>query len=247
VKNMLEGKVVLITGSSRGIGAATARLAKEYGAKVIVHGKTDSQDLKNIAAGLKAFKIVVGMTDGPAVKKEVARALKHFGRIDVLINNAGFRKTGTLLDTTDEDWLEHFKVNILGTGHFCQVVLPAMKKQKYGRVVNIASMRALKEAANPSSLAYTAVKAGVPAFSAALAKDYAPNVAVNCVMPGGVETDMAKEWSAEIREKVNSSLVGRAADPKEIAEVVLFLASDRASFITGQSILVDGGYTISGK
>ena len=242
---MLKGKTILITGSSSGIGAATAKLAKEYGATVILHGKTESDALKALAKELAAEYIFCDVADKTAVDSEVQTLLKKVKRIDVLVNSAGIAPRPSFLESTDDIWLDVFKVNVLGTVHFCQSVLPLMQAAKGGRVVNIASIRAnVGTAGKP---VYSASKAAIVNLTAVLAKEFAPDVYVNAVSPGYTDTPISKNWDEQVWKQVNTALVGRIAQPKEIAEAILFLASDRASFITGQTILVDGGYSISGK
>lgn len=121
--NMLDGKVILITGSSRGIDAATAKLAVGYGAKVILHGRTESEELKDLVNQLKEEYTACDVSDKKAVQKEVDRIVKKMGRIDGLINCAGIAKPKPFLETEDEDWIENFKINLLGVVHFCQVVI----------------------------------------------------------------------------------------------------------------------------
>ena len=242
---MLKNKIVLITGSSRGIGAATARLARSYGARVVLHGKQESDGLQKLARNLKAEYIVCDVIDGKAVMRAVNKIVKRFKKIDALINCAGITNTNFFLETTDEDWLEVFKVNVLGTVHFCQAVITYMLRQKYGRIVNIASIRGYGSTSGRA--AYSVSKAAIINLTATLAKEFAPHIFVNAVSPGFTETDMSKTWSAAVWKQAQSSLLGRIARPNEIAEMLLFLASDRASFITGQTFLVDGGYSIAGR
>ena len=242
---MIQDKIILITGSSSGIGAATARLAKEYGATVILHGRTASEELKKIATELNSESICCDVSDKAAVESEVQGILKKVGKIDCLVNCAGIAPRQGFLETTDEIWLDIFKINFLGTVHFCQAVIPAMKKAQGGRIVNVASIRAnVGTAGKP---AYSASKAAIVNLTAVLAKEFAPDIYVNAVSPGYTDTPITKNWDQEVWKQVNTALVGRIGQPKEIAEVILFLASDRASFITGQTIIVDGGYSISGK
>ena len=242
---MLKGKTILITGSSRGIGAATARLAKEYGATVILHGQTDSKHIAILANELGSKFYVCDVADKPAVDTVVARAIEDYGKIDALINCAGMTNRARFMDSTDDLWLEIFKVNVLGTVDFCQAVIPHMQKARYGRVVNVASIRA--HGVTSGRPAYSAAKAGIMNLTATLAKEFAPDILVNAVSPGFTQTDMSKTWDEAVWKQVNSALLGRVGQPKEIAQMLLFLASDRATFITGQTFLVDGGYSISGK
>ena len=241
----MKEKIILITGSSSGIGAATARLAKEYGAKIILHGKTESEELKKLAKELSCEYIFCDVADKGAVELEVQKILKKVKKIDILINSAGIAPRATFLESTDDLWTDIFKVNVLGTVHFCQAVIPQMQKNNYGRIVNIASVRGFNTGSGKP--AYSASKAAIVNLTASMSKEFAPNIFINAVAPGFTDTPMSKTWDDKVWAKVNTSLLGRVAQPKEIAEVILFLASDKASFITGQTILVDGGYSLSGK
>jgi 3-oxoacyl-[acyl-carrier protein] reductase len=243
METFLDNSVLLITGSSRGIGAATARLAKAYGAKVALHGKEESAELLKLGKELGSPCYPCDVADRAAVKRVVKKIMKDFGRIDALVNNAGIADRRPFLETTDEVWQNVFKVNVLGTVHFCQEVIPHMQRQKYGRIVNVSSKRGFP--ATCGKPAYGASKAAVILLTAALAKEFAPDIAVNCVAPGFTETDMSKTWSEKIWVDVRQTLLGRAGKPEEIAEMILFLASSKASFITGQTFLVDGGASVS--
>jgi len=244
-KYMLNNKTILITGSSSGIGAATARLAKQYGATVILHGKADSEKLQSLAKELDSEYVFCDVADKRAVDATVAVLAAKNKKIDILINCAGITLRQKFLESTDEAWLDVYKVNVLGTVHFCQAVIPLMQKNNYGRIVNIASIRAY--GVTSGRPAYSASKAAIKNLTAVLAKEFAPRIAVNAVAPGFTETPMSQTWDDKVWEQVNSALLGRVGQPEEIAESILFLASDKASFINGQTILVDGGYSISGK
>lgn len=243
----MKDKVILITGSSRGMGGAAARLAVERGAKVILHGKTETEALKSLAKSLNAEYIACDVADKKAVSKAVDEVLKKVGRVDALINSAGFVKVVPFIETDDEHWIESYKINVLGTVHFIQAVLPYMQKAKKGRIVNVASIRGHANMASNRGMAYSASKAAIVSLTASLAKEYAPEIAVNAISPGFTMTDMSKTWNETVWNQVKTSLLRRAAEPEEIAEVMLFLASDQASFITGQTIIVDGGYGLAGK
>ncbi len=242
---MLKGKTILITGSSSGIGAATARLAKEYDATPILHGKTEGKELKKLAKELGCEYIFCDVIDQTAVESEIKRILKKVKKIDLLVNSAGIAPRATFLESTDDLWLDVFKTNVLGTTHFCHAVIPQMQKNKYGRIINIASIRAYEGTAGRP--VYSASKAAIVNLTAVLAKEFAPDIAVNAVAPGYTDTPITVNWDDEVWAKAKTSLLGRIAQPKEIAEAILFLASDKASFITGQTVIVDGGYSISGK
>lgn len=247
MKNMLEKKVVLITGSSRGIGAATAKLAVGYGAKVILHGRSESEELKNLASQLKADYIVCDVSDERKIQAEVDNVIKKAGKIDALVNCAGITEIKPFLQLTRQDWERTLNINLLGTFFFCQAVAKVMLAQKYGKIINVASVRGL-DMGRTVSIPYAASKAAVINLTKTLAKELAPFINVNAVAPGPVETETAKLWSPSLREEfIDNTLLERLANPEDIAEVILFLASDKAGFITGQTLIVDGGYSISGK
>jgi len=239
---MLKDKIILITGSSSGIGTATAKLAKEYGAIPILHGKTESEELKKLAKELNCEYIFCDVSDKNAVDLAVTDILSKVKKIDILVNSAGIAPRATFLESNDNHWLDIYKVNVLGTAHFCQAIIPQMKENKYGKIINVASIRAYN--CTSGKPAYSASKAAIVSLTAVLAKEFAPNIYVNAVAPGYTETPIAKNWDEKVWKNVNTALVGRIGQPKEIAEAILFLASDKASFITGQTIIVDGGISV---
>jgi 3-oxoacyl-[acyl-carrier protein] reductase len=242
---MFKDKNILITGSAKGIGAATARLAKSYGANVILHGKEDSLELDAMAKELNAEKIICDITDKDAVFREVNKLLEKKIQIHCLANIAGAANPKPFLQTTNEDWFFAYKTNVLGTVYFCQAVVPSMQANKYGRIVNIGSIRARPQGALSGNLPYAASKAAILNITAALAREYAKDgISVNSVSPGGVDTDLAKTWNDETRRRNSDVLLGRIARPEEIAEAVCFFLSDKASYATGQDFLIDGGYVI---
>ena len=240
----LEGKTLFITGSSRGIGAATARLAKAYGARVILHGSRASRELKKLAKELESDAIVFDVSDSKAVEQAVKSVLKKYKRVDALVNCAGITNPHSILDAVEKDWLDVFKANVIGTANVCKALLPTMKKQGGGHVVNISSIRAYDSTAGRGP--YSASKAGVISLTCVLAKEFAPEIRVNAVAPGYTRTDMSEGWGKKQWEQAERALLGRIAEPEEIAEVILFLCSDRSSFVTGQTFLVDGGMTMAG-
>ena len=247
MRQLLEGKTVLITGSARGIGAAAAKLAKAYGATVILHGRTKTAPLEALAKELGAEYIVCDAGDKAAVEASIGGLLSKGIAVDVLINSAGMAATKPFLEADDENWQQHFQVNVLGTVHFCQAIIPGMLKRGTGRIVNIASIRGHDVSSSNRGMAYSVSKAAIVNLTATLAKEYAPIVAVNAVSPGFTQTDMSAGWNDKVWAQAETALVGRVAQPQEIAEAALFLASEKASFITGQTLVVDGGYTLSGK
>ena len=239
-------ETILITGSSRGIGKAIAQEASARGYHVIVHGKSDSVDLE------QTHKLIIGSTKtffDITNKADVYENLSKLGQIDILVNNAGMGKTGVtdINNIDDGDAESEYRVNVLGTLHCVQAVLPGMLSRGSGSVVNIGSIKGHYELTTLSSLTYGLSKAAVIALTQGLAKAY-PAVRFNSVSPGYVSTDMAKEWPPETFDRIKSgTLTGRISEPSEIAKVVMFLASQDASYITGIDILADGGYKLKGK
>ncbi len=239
-------KTILITGSSRGIGKATAILAAQKGYNVIVHGKSDSEELnrthKEIVGSEKVFFDV-------ADKQAVRAAIDELGPIDILINNAGIATTGIqdISDVDDESALLEYRVNVLGTLHCIQAVLPEMLKNGGGSIVSLGSIKGQPTLGTMSTLTYAPTKAGVISLMKSLAKAY-PSVRFNSVSPGYVETDQVASWNEETFKRINDGTVlGRMAKPEEIAATILFVASDDARYMTGTDILIDGGYSIKGK
>lgn len=239
-------KKILITGSSRGIGRATALAAAKKGYKVIVHGRTDSEDLKSIHSEIPdAEKVYFDVSD----KRDVHDKLADFGDIDVLINNAGIARNfiNDIQDVDDEKALDEYKVNVLGTIHCIQAVLPRMLNSKGCSIVNVSSIKGVSGLATMSTFTYAPAKAGVISITKALAKSY-PSIRFNVVSPGYVETDQVEDWNEETFKRINDgTILGRMAQPEEVANLLLFLASDEASYLTGSEILIDGGYSLKGK
>ncbi len=239
-------KTILITGSSRGIGKAIAKLASEQGHKVIVHGKTDSPELQNthkeIAGSDKVFFDV-------ADKEATLAAINKLGHIDVLVNNAGIARNflKDISEVDDDKAIEEYRTNVLGTLHCTQAVLLSMLKNKSGVVINISSIKGQYNLATMSTLTFAATKAGIISVTKALAKAY-PEVRFASVSPGYIETDQVADWNEETFKRINDGTVfGRIGKPEEVAGMVMFLASDAASYVTGSDFLVDGGYSIKGK
>jgi 3-oxoacyl-[acyl-carrier protein] reductase len=247
---MSNPKTILITGSSRGIGKATAELAHKQGYKVIVHGRTESDELKATHQALEGSLLTVfDVADKAATHTAIEELLKEVGTIDILVNNAGIAHTGTsdVADVDDEKAIEEYRVNVLGMLHCVEAVLPGMQAKKQGSVVSISSIKGHTNLATMSTLTYAPSKAGVRSLNAALAKAY-PEIRFNTVSPGYVETDQVKGWNEETFNRINKgTIMERMAQPAEIAKAVMFVASDDASYMTGSDLLVDGGYSIKGK
>jgi 3-oxoacyl-[acyl-carrier protein] reductase len=233
-------KVILITGSSRGIGAATARLAKEKGYDVLLHGKTPSSCLTNLARELNSKYITFDVSK----ENEIKQALTEVSCIDILINSAGINVSKTFDNLTDSDWKIIYDINVFGLVNVTRHVVPIMKRsQSVGKIINIASVKGLY--ASVGRVAYASSKAAVINLTTGLAKELAPKILVNAVAPGFTSTEMTNNtWSDRIKKQVDNILLKRMANPREIAEVVLFLSSGANEYITGQTINIDGGFSI---
>lgn len=237
---MLENKTILVTGSSRGIGAATARLAHEYGANVVLHGKTESVELRILAQKLNCPYIYCDVADENSVKREISR----LGSIDILVNNAGINPSKTFMKLTSDDWHGIFETNVFGAVNFSKAVIPEMIEKKYGKIINIASVKGYDSVAGKP--AYAASKAAVMRLTSSMAEELAPyGILVNAIAPGFVNTEMTKAtMSPIILKQIGKIPLKRMARAEEIAGTILFLASDKADYITGQTIVVDGGYSL---
>lgn len=239
-------KTILVTGSSRGIGKAVAKLAAERGYRVIVHGRSDSKALSQVHEAIEgSVKVHFDVAD----KRATHDAIAKLGQIDILVNNAGIAATGIkdIADVDDDKALKEYETNVLGMLHCIQAVLPGMLERGNGSIVSIASIKGQYNLATMSTLTYAATKAGVISLTKALAKTY-PSLRFNSVSPGYTETDQVASWNQETFDRINNgTLLGRMATPEEIAATVLFVASDEARYMTGSDILIDGGYSIKGK
>lgn len=246
---MSAQKTILITGSSRGIGKATALLAHQQGFKVIVHGRDESEQLQQTYKELPgSLMTTFDVADKAATHKAIKELLEEVGVIDILINNAGKGHSGItdVADIDDEKALLEYKVNVLGELHCTQAVLPAMLKKGEGSIVSISSIKGQYNLGTMSTLTYAPSKAGVISLSKTMAKTY-PTIRFNTVSPGYVETDQVKDWNEQTFDRINNgTIMGRMAQPEEIAKVVMFVAAE-ATYMTGSDILVDGGYTLKGK
>lgn len=240
-----KDKVVLVTGASHGIGREIALAFGREGANVAVNYATDADAAVAVAAeiralGAEALAVKADVSLPSEVQSMVDRVVHEFGPIDVLVNNAGVVRRGGLFDISEEMWDEVLDVNLKGTFLCAQAVAKGMQERGQGVIVNIASMRGVEGAA--SSMHYAAAKAGVIALTKCLAKELAPSVRAVGVAPGYVDTRIQAGLSADQRAAVEAGTpLARFGAPEDIASAVLFLASDRATYVTGQTLLVDGG------
>lgn len=238
-------QTVLITGASRGIGAAAARLFAAQGYRVAICCHTQMEKAEELAASLPD---AAAFTADVAKETEVVRMVdavhSRFGEIHVLINNAGIAMQKLFTDTTAADWNRVFDVNVTGIFYACRAVLPEMIRRKSGRIVNVSSMWGVTGAS--CEVAYSASKAAVIGLTKALAKEVGlSGITVNCVAPGVIDTEMNANLSAEDRAVLcDETPLARIGTAQEAAQAILFLASDRASFVTGQVLGVNGGIVI---
>jgi NAD(P)-dependent dehydrogenase (short-subunit alcohol dehydrogenase family) len=246
----LEGKVAIITGATEGIGKATALKFAQEGAKVMMVGRDEAKGqsaLEEITKFGEAVYFKTDVSNPSQVKKMIEETIRNYGRIDVLVNNAGICPAGNVVTTSEETWDQVIDINMKGVFLCCKYAIPHMQKNGGGAIVNIGSINSLMAMENEA--AYDASKGGALMLTKAIALDFAKsNIRANCILPGAVETamfqgslnsapdpSMAREWITQ-RHPVH-----RAARPEEIAEVALFLATDASSFMTGATIPVDGG------
>lgn len=245
----MDGKVVLITGGSGGIGRATAWAFAKAGYNVAIHYNSKKEPTEQlvddlIQAGHQAVAYRAEMSSRDEVIGMVDSLLEKWGKVDTLICNAGVAWTGLLRDMTQKDWETLRGVNLDGVLYSCQAVYPHMVSSKSGQIITISSMWGRVGAS--CEVAYSATKAGVIGLSKALAQELGPcGVRVNCVCPGVIDTSMNGHLSAtEKTDLAGDTPLGRLGTPEDVAETLVFLASERASFITGQVLGVDGGFVI---
>ena len=239
--------VVLVTGSNRRIGAACVKEFAKQGANVIInycHHEEEALELKKEIEeeyNVEALVIKCDVSDSEQVENMVNEIVDHFGGIDILVNNAGVSRDSLLLDKTVKEFRRVLDVNLLGTYLCSKYVGKIMLQQKKGKIINISSTNAI-DTYYPESCDYDAAKAGVISLTHNLAREFAPFINVNCVCPGWTKTSMNKDLSIDqITEEKRGILLNRFAEPVEIANVVLFLSSQKANYVNDAIIRVDGG------
>ena len=243
----LKGKVVLVTGAARGIGKAIALTLAQEGALIVITD-VDEQGIYQVgqeieAIGHQAKAVRADVSQREEVQKLVDEAISTFGQIDILVNNAGIIRRGSFVEHKPQDWEKVLSVNLGGTFNCSQEVVPLMIKQGSGKIINITSI-AGKVGDLASAPSYGVSKGAINTFTFSLARELAPyGINVNAIAPHAIETEMSAEWSAEKRRQIIDSIpLKRLGTPADVAEAVVFLASDGANFITGEVLDVNGGY-----
>jgi len=242
----LDGKTALVTGGSRGIGRAIAlKLAKE-GANVAVNYAGSAALANEVVEEIKqlgkdAIAIQCDVSNGESVAEMIKETIAHFGSLDILVNNAGITRDNLLMRMKESEWDDVINTNLKGVFHCTKGVTRQMMKQRKGRIINITSIVGVT--GNPGQANYVAAKAGVIGLTKTTAKELAArNITVNAVAPGFITTDMTDKLPEDVKNAMLSQIpLAKFGDPDDIANAVVFLASDESSYITGQTIHIDGG------
>ena len=243
---MLKGKAAIITGGVRGNGKAIAREFCENGADVLLCYRSNDEQARKTAEELAGFgtriELLKGdVADPETAKAAVAKAKECFGRVDILVNNAGITRDKLLMRMSDTDFTDVISANLNGSFYFLSAAAKVMIKQKSGRIINLSSVAGVK--GNPGQVNYSASKAGVVGMTMSAAKELGRRgITVNAIAPGFIDTDMTAVMTDDQKAKAAEAIsLGRTGKPEDVAKTALFLASDGASYITGQTICVDGG------
>ena len=241
-----ERKIVLITGGSRGIGKETAKVYAENGYDVAINYVSEKTDVEGIKKefqdmGVKCLMIKADVSNEEEVNNMVEKVISEFGKIDVLVNNAGITKDTLLMRMSKEDFDKVIDINLKGTFLVTKAVSKYMMKKRCGSIINLSSVVGV--AGNSGQSNYSASKAGIIGFTKSIAKELASrNIRVNAVAPGFIETDMTNVLKDEVKESIGNQIpLKRMGTAREVAEVIYFLGTEKSSYITGQVINIDGG------
>ncbi len=244
---MIENKVALITGGSRGIGKAIAEKFAKNGYNLVINYVSDSTKIEELSEhfqhenNIEVLFVKADVTDYNSCENMVKQAIDRFGRIDVLVNNAGITKDGLLMRMKQEDFDKVIDVNLKGTFNVTKNVIPYMMKQKNGRIVNISSVVGVS--GNAGQCNYAASKAGIIGFTKSVAKELASrNILANAIAPGFIKTDMTDVLSDAVKDSINTQIpLKKMGESSEVANAVYFLGNEENTYITGQVLHVDGG------
>ena len=243
----LKNKVAIVTGASRGIGRSVAQEISKSGAHVVCVSRSED-DLLKISKklndeGFSSSSFVCDVSNSNDFKKLIDDTVSKFNQVDILVNNAGITKDNLIMRMSESDWNTVIDVNLKGVFNGIKAVSRQMMKQKYGRIINISSIVGL--IGNPGQANYAASKAGVIGLGKAVSKELASrNITVNTIAPGYIETDMVEDIQETVKDDLFKQIpLGRIGKPSDIATAVLYLASDEAGYITGQTLTIDGGMT----
>lgn len=247
---MLKEKVAIITGASRGLGRATALALAAQGVKVAVNyagNAAKAEEVVNLiqAQGGQAVAVQADVSEAADVEKMISLVIERYGRVDILVNNAGITRDGLLLRMKETDWDAVLNTNLRGVFLVTKAVSKLMMKQRSGKIINLSSVVGLS--GNAGQANYAAAKAGILGFTKSLAKELGSRgITVNAIAPGFIQTDMTEKLNDQVREKMLAEIpLGRLGVPEDVARLVVFLASDEADYITGQTINVDGGMVMA--
>lgn len=247
---MLKGKNVIVTGATRGIGREIALTLAQNGANIAMNYRNLNSEVEDLINEIKSFGVdALAIKCDVSITEEVDNFVKevkyHYNTIDVLVNNAGITKDGLIIRMKEEDFDDVLDVNLKGTFNTTKSVSSIMVRQKYGKIINISSVVGI--AGNAGQCNYAASKAGVIGFSKSVARELASrNINVNVLAPGYINTDMTKNLPDKVKEEIIKSIpMKKIGDPKEVANLVLFLSSNLSDYITGQVINVDGGMVMA--
>ncbi len=238
----LTGKLALVTGATGGIGQSIVKALVNQGAKVIMVGRNEEK-LQNLKQELsdKVYSLICDFNDDSQINSLIENAEKQFGNIDILVCNAGITKDNLALRIKDEDWDIVIQMNLTSTFKLNRAAIKSMMKRRYGRIINISSVIGLSGNAGQSN--YAASKAGIIAMSKSIAKEVASRgITINCVAPGYIDTPMTEVLGDDIKNSIIAHIpLGRIGTPQDVANAVLFLASDESSYVTGHTLSVNGG------
>jgi len=241
----LKGRIAIVTGAGQGIGRAIAETLAHHGADIVVADLDPGRSQETVDSVTKvgrcALNLKVNVAVWDEVKAMVDQVVKEWGKVDILVNNAGVTRDGLLIRMKDDDWNLVLQVNLNGTFHCTKAVLQPMSKQRYGRIVNIASIVGVM--GNAGQANYAASKAAVIGLTKTVAREYATRaITVNAVAPGFIDTAMTQGLPADVRETLQKQIpLNRLGNPADVAAAVRFLVSDEASYITGHVLHVNGG------